>query len=292
MLTGRQNRRSGRSLSGLSAFVMTVAAAIVTVAMLLPLLWTGSVALKSDREVFSSSSALIPFVQFEPTLVNFDRLLEEGSLSRGLGNSLIVAGASTVVSVILGSLAGYGLAESHHRVNRSMLMLWLLSQRFVPPILLAIPSFILMRQLELINTRIGLILLHISLTLPFAVLIMRDHYARLSRSVVEASRIDGANLFQRFRYIAMPSSRGAAVAAAVVCFIFSWNDFTLALVFTNDRDLMTAPVILVQLTQAFISNIGMIAAASLVVIALPILLSLVVRRYVFDGVSLGITGES
>src|SRR4030042_32959 len=178
--------------------------------------------------VILSKPSLIPFLQFKPTLFNWkNEYVSRGrEIGNALANSIIIAGGATLVAVSLGTMAGYGLARFRFRrwKNKDM-TLWFLSQRFLPPMATAIPFFILMKTLNLLDTRWALIMTNATFTLPFAVVIMRDVFKELPVELDESAMVDGASRFDIFMRIALPLAALAGAVAAVICFSFSWNEF-------------------------------------------------------------------
>ena len=218
-----QKTKFSRVPRQLPPLVLQIIAVVLTIVMLLPLAWTVILSLEGRQDIYRYPHPVIPFVDFTPTLVNWQRIFEERFTTTGFVNSLIVAAVSAVVAVIIGTMTGYGLARVRSRATNRGLILWLVSQRFIPPILSALPLFLLLRQLSLLDTLPRLILSHITLVLPFAILIMRDHFSATPRIFYEAAQIEGGNFFQEFRHVALPNAGAALIASAAVCFIFSWK---------------------------------------------------------------------
>jgi multiple sugar transport system permease protein len=276
----------------MSTIVIQFLALVLAIIMLLPLLWTFSVSFREQRDFFEQPQALIPFIQFTPSSQNWERVLSDDLTSQALFNSLTVAIVSTIIAVTLGTITGYGLVNFRYRLSSHTLMFWLLSQRFIPPIVSAVPSFLLLREINQINTLLGLIVAHTTLVIPFAILIMRDYFAQHPRSWTEAAKADGASIAQVFRQIALPNAYPALVAAAMVCFVFSWNDLTFAIVLIPSRENATIPLALNFFQGRFNTDFGVLAAFSVLTIALPLLFSLFIRRYVFNALSLGIVQDT
>ena len=146
-----------------------------------------------------------------------------------LRDSAIVAVGSTVLTLILATLAAYCLSRMTFGGQQTYLF-WVLSQRFMPPIAMIIPVVFMFRDLGLRDTYTGLILVHTLINLPLAVLLLKSFFDDVPREVDEAAMIDGATRFQTFRRVVLPMVRGGIAATAVLCFIFSWTEFLLSLV--------------------------------------------------------------
>lgn len=253
-----------------------------------PFYWAIVTSLKQPGVLLTKPS-LIPYLQFEPTLENWhleftNRWREIG---RALGNSLMISTGATTLSVMLGTIAGYGLASFRFTgwKNKDITM-WFLSQRFLPPMVTAIPFFIVMKNLNLLDTQLALILTNATFTIPFSVLIMRDVFKELPRELEESAWVDGASRWQSFWHIALPLAAPAAAAAAVICFAFAWNEFLFALILTyKDAQPVTVLIAGVEHTQGI--QFWFVATRLLIAILPPALLALTAQRYIVRGLTFG-----
>jgi multiple sugar transport system permease protein len=272
----------------LNNILLWVVVVIVTAWVVFPFYWAIITSLKPPAVILSKTS-LIPFVQFEPTLVNWQLEITNRwpEISRALGNSLIISVGATAIAIALGTLAGYGLARFRFErwKNRDITM-WFLSQRFLPPMVTVIPFFIVMQTLGLLDTQLALILTNATFTMPFAVLIMRDVFKDLPLEMEESAWVDGASRFQSFWNIALPLAAPAAAAAAVICFAFSWNEFLFALILTSkNAQPITVVIAGVEHTQGI--QFWFVATRLLFAIIPPTLLALTAQRYIVRGLTLG-----
>jgi multiple sugar transport system permease protein len=261
---------------------------IVTAWVVFPFYWAIITSLKPPAVILSKTS-LIPFVQFEPTLVNWQLEITNRwpEISRALTNSLIISVGATVIAIALGTLAGYGLARFRFErwKNRDITM-WFLSQRFLPPMVTVIPFFIVMQTIGLLDTQLALIMTNATFVMPFAVLIMRDVFKELPVEMEESAWVDGASFLQSFWNIALPLAAPAAAAAAVICFAFSWNEFLFALILTSKNALPITVIIAgVEHTQGI--QFWFVATRLLFAIIPPTLLALTAQRYIVRGLTLG-----
>jgi multiple sugar transport system permease protein len=261
---------------------------IVTAWVAFPFYWAIITSLKPPAVILSKTS-LIPFVQFEPTLVNWQLEITNRwpEISHALGNSLIISVGATVIAITLGTLAGYGLARFRFErwKNRDITM-WFLSQRFLPPMVTVIPFFIVMQTIGLLDTQLALIMTNATFVMPFAVLIMRDVFKELPVEMEESAWVDGASFLQSFWNIALPLAAPAAAAAAVICFAFSWNEFLFALILTSKNALPITVIIAgVEHTQGI--QFWFVATRLLFAIIPPTLLALTAQRYIVRGLTLG-----
>jgi multiple sugar transport system permease protein len=253
-----------------------------------PFYWAIVTSIKEPGVILTKPS-LIPFVQFTPTLVNWQLEFSNRwrEIGRALGNSVIISVGSTLISITIGTLAGYGLAAFRFdRWQNKDIAMWFLSQRFLPPMVTVIPFFIVMQNLKLLDTQLALILTNATFTIPFGVLIMRDVFKDQPREMEESAWVDGASRLQSFWYIALPLAAPAAAAAAVICFAFAWNEFLFALVLTYKNALPITVIIAgVEHTQGI--QFWFVATRLLIAILPPALLALTAQRYIVRGLTLG-----
>ena len=253
-----------------------------------PFYWAIITSLKPPGVILSKPT-LIPWLDFQPTLVNWQSELTNRwpEISRALRNSLIISVGATALALVLGTLTGYGLARFRFRrwKNKDMTM-WFLSQRFLPPMVTVIPFFIVMRSIGLLDKHLSLILVNATFTIPFAVLIMRDVFKELPIELEESALVDGASRFQTFRIIALPLAAPAMAATAVICFAFSWNEFLFGLVLTyQNAQPITVVIAGVEHTQGI--QFWFVATRLLLAILPPALLALLAQRYIVRGLTFG-----
>jgi multiple sugar transport system permease protein len=261
---------------------------IATAWAVFPFYWAIITSLKPPAVILSKPS-LIPFLQFDPTLENWQNEFANRwpEISRALTNSLIISVGATVIAVGLGTLAGYGLGRFRfERWKNKDITMWFLSQRFLPPMVTVIPFFIVMQTFKLLDTQLALILANATFTMPFAVLIMRDVFKELPVEMEESAWVDGASFLQSFWNIALPLAAPAAAAAAVICFAFSWNEFLFALILTSkSAQPITVVIAGVEHTQGI--QFWFVATRLLFAIIPPTLLALTAQRYIVRGLTLG-----
>jgi multiple sugar transport system permease protein len=258
---------------------------VALLATLTPVYWLITISFKREVDQF----ALPPkWFFFSPTGEHYADAFLGRSFGQYLFNSLFVAVASTICALIIGTLAAYALAR--FRLPRNLdreLALWILSTRMFPAIVTAVPLFLIMRDLRLVNTRWSLIIVYTGLNLPFVVWMMRGFFAEVPRELEEAAMVDGDSRMGAFRRVVLPLVAPGLAATAVFCLIVSWNEFLFALVLTQTDEAMTLPVgIAGRVTQYGIKWGAMSAAA--VVAIVPILgFAMSMQKYLVRGLSLG-----
>jgi multiple sugar transport system permease protein len=204
-----------------------------------------------------------------------------------LKNSLVITAATTAISVFIGGLAAYSLARLKLPMHLSSVIAFaFLIVRFYPKMTVALPYFILMRDLHLIDKREAVIIAHVSLTLPFTVWLMLTFFAELPKELEQSAMLDGCNPWQRFIKIILPLTAPALVAAAILTALLSWNEFLLASTVTR-VDAKTLPVRI----SAFITDKGILwgpmSAMSTVIVIPMMMFALFAQRYLVRGLTLG-----
>jgi multiple sugar transport system permease protein len=245
-----------------------------------PIFWILMTAFKSADEFLSSPPVWIPA---QPSLRSFFHTIEAGGLE-ALKNSLIISGATTLLSLLVGSLAGYGLAR--YQVGGENLSFFILSQRFMPPVVIIFPFLLMFKALKWVDTYQALILVHLTFNLPYAVWMMWGFFKEIPVEIEESALVDGCSPWGAFWRIAMPLAAPGLIATGVFCFIFSWSEFFFGLTLTQTKVVPLA----VQLPFFFGKQMimwGEVGALSVMAIAPLFLMSLFVQRYLVRGLTMG-----
>jgi multiple sugar transport system permease protein len=225
-----------------------------------PLVWMLSTSFKEPREMVEIHPTLVPH---NPTLDNYVQAFTEQALGRAALNSLQVSLASAILTVLVALPAAYALARFKTRIGTVALGWVLLSQLF-PFVLLVIPLFLILRQVELVNTHAGLVLVYVVWALPFALWMLQGFVRNVPRDLEEAAAVDGATRLQALRKVVAPLLAPGIVATALFAFISAWNEFFFALVLLKSPDLATLPVTLARFVGVEgIARLGPLAAGSL-----------------------------
>ena len=254
---------------------------------LTPLFWMVLSSFKPAESIISPT----PDVVFAPTLKNYASLLSgAGSLLGYAKNSLLAAGISTVIAVVLGCLGGYGLARTNFR-GKQHLSFWIISTRMAPIAAVIVPLYLIFRNLDLLDSVAGLIVAYLTFNLPFAIWLMNAFFADLPPALEESALVDGATRFQAFWRIAVPLVTPGVVTTAILCFLFAWNDYAFAQTFSGP-DSGTIPVLAAQLVTQTGIDWGALTAIGTVVVLPMIVVGLAVRRWLVRGLTLGaVKGE-
>jgi multiple sugar transport system permease protein len=257
------------------------AAAIgVTVVFLFPVYWLFMIAFKTPEEIFHSPPVWYPArIQF----ANFAVLFKDGDAVT-VGNSLFIAGCSTLISMFIGTLGAYSLAR--FKTGGENLAVWIISQRMIPPIAIVFPLFLLYVWFGWVDTYYGMILLYTAFNLPYVIWMMRGYIEDVPIDLEQSALVDGCTRWQVLLRVVFPMVRTGLFATAVFTFVFAWNDFIFALVMTRSA-VTTYPV---QVTHYFGAQSyfwAKIAAMSMLG-TLPVLLAVAaLQKYLVRGISLG-----
>lgn len=263
-------------------YLLLFAALIFTLA---PVYWMLTIALKSEVDQFAVPPK---WLVFTPTLDHY----YDAFVSRGFGDylltSAVVAVASTACALVIGTLAAYALARFQlpASLNRR-LSVWILSTRMFPAIVTAVPLFLMMRDLRLLNTRASLIIVYTAFNLPFVVWMMRGFFADLPRDLEEAALVDGDSRLGALVRVVLPLVTPALAATAVFCLIVSWNEFLFALVLTQTDAAMTLPVGIAGRVTQYEIKWGVMSAAASVAIVPILVFAMALQKYLVRGLSMG-----
>lgn len=249
--------------------------------------WGVVTSLKPPAETFTVTGLSIPFLQFTPTLENWRTELAVRESRMALMNSITVAIFATLIAMALGVPAGYALARfKFRRVKNRDLTIWYLSQRVLPPVVVVIPFFLIMRTLHLLDTRLALILVNATFTLPFAVVITRQTFQELPVELEEAAAVDGCSEFTAFWRIALPLAAPTIVAVVAICVAFTWNEFLFALSLTSLRA-KTFPVYLAGAEDTRGVQFWFMATRAILALGLPVVLAVAIQKYIVRGLTFG-----
>lgn len=270
--------RKGSALKDALTYVVAFGAAGV---FAFPLVWMLLTSLKQRVDVFSPT----PFAPFTPTLANYASILNSEFLVQLL-NSVLIAGTSTLVSLVLGALTAYGFSRYGTFKGGDNLFFWVLSLRMLPTIAVVVPFTIVFDRLGLRDTRIGLLLLYCIFNTSLAVWLLKGFFDEVPRDLEEAAMLDGYTPGQVFLRVSLPMIRSGILTTAVFCLIQSLNEFLLALLLTDTRA-VTAPVGLANFQRYFGLEWGQFAAAAAVFVLPVVLFTILVRKELVRGMSFG-----
>ena len=250
--------------------------------ILFPLYWLASMSLKPPGQ----ANSLPPDWIFLPTVYNYITLIQSSEFVAAFTNSLFMVSVSVILVLLIGVPAAYVLSRYDIPMERDVLV-WILSSRMLPPIAVVLPFFLIFRELNLFDSRIGMILMYVSINLSLVVWVMKAFFDGIPETLEEAARVDGATRFQAFRKIVLPAAKPGIFSVAIISFIFAWIELLFGLVLTSFE---AVPVTL--FVYSFIGSRsiewGMLAAASTSMILPVAIFLIVVNKYLAAGLSFGV----
>lgn len=258
-----------------------VAIVVLAIFILVPIYWMASTSLKTGNQTF----AMPPVFVFQPTFEHYGEIFAEGVVTKGLRNSLIVASLSTLLALLLGTPAAYAMARFDFR-GKASLWFWLISNRFISPIVVALPFFLLARDLSLLDSHLVLILTYLTFNIPLVIWLCIDQFRAIPREIDQAAMVDGANQWQALRTVVLPLAIPGLVVAAILCFVFSWNEFLFALVLTRS-EAKTAPVEAANFMTGFGVRWGAMMATGTLIVLPVVVFAAIVSRHLVRGLTMG-----
>ena len=281
---------------GLEALALILIIAFI----MLPIVWLALTSIKPQEKAYTTD------IFFPPTIDNFRIIFsditvtvnegtdrERGVVGRDMFpnviNSVVVSGATILFAIPLATIAAYAFSRYMFLGNR-VLLIWILTTQFIPAIVVAIPFFTLFRSITLfgkplLGSQLGLIIVNMSIVLPYAIWMIKGFVDALPGEIEEAAYVDGCNDFQALFFISLPLIRPGILVASVFAFIMSWNEFLFALII--GREMRTMQVALMTTSGARGIMWEQMAAAGLVVMLPIFFLAMFIRKNVVDGLTMG-----
>jgi multiple sugar transport system permease protein len=281
-----------------SRIAIYTALLIWAVICLFPIFWTITTSFKLAPDVMKGN--LIPWWDFTPNWKGWEsigfspRLIGEVSTVREeflkrFWNSTVISISASMLAVILGSLAAYGLSRFSYRfgfMRNSDISFFFLSQMILPPVVLALPFLLLYKSLALLDSRIGLILLYTLMVLPIVIWIMRDQFHGIPIELEEAALVDGLGIWGAFIQIVMPIALPGMVAAFILSLVLCWNEYFFAALLTSSNA-STLPVMVASQTGSQGINWWSMAALSSAAILPLVIVAIVLEKYIIKGMAAG-----
>jgi multiple sugar transport system permease protein len=262
-----------------AAKALTNAALVLAlIFVLFPIVWLVQMSLRPNDDMLGYQ------LLFRPTLDHY-RSLFESQFLRSFLNSVISSALSTTVALVIGTPAAYVICRWRFRA-RGAIAMWILSTRMAPQIAFTIPFFLAFRQVGLLDTVWGLAIIYLTFNLALVIWMMQSFFEAVPVSLEEAAKIDGCGVWGAFLRIVLPLTAPGMAATAVLCFIFSWNDFFYALILTR-TNAMTAPVAIINFMQYEGWEWGKMAAGGTLVMLPVIVFTILVRKWLVSGMIAG-----
>ena len=287
----RVKRQTGRLL-------IYAALLMWTFICLFPIYWTLTTSFKTAVDV--TRGHLIPWVDFRPDWKGWRSLgLSPDTISQTstvrdeflqrFGNSIVASLGGSLLAIVIGSLAAYGLTRFQYKFGpwrNKDISFFFLSQLILPPVVLALPFLVLYKDLAMLDTKIGLIVIYTLMVLPIVIWIMRDQFLAIPVELEQAARIDGASVWRAFIFIVLPIALPGMVAALILSFVLCWNEYFFASLLTS-TDATTLPVMVASQTGSQGINWWSMAALSTAAIAPLVVVGIALERYIVKGLTAG-----
>ena len=269
-----------------------------TIVALAPIFWVITTSFKTAPDVMQGK--LIPFLDFEPDwmgwrsvglspdTIGFDSTVRDQFLTR-FSNSLVVSLSASALATILGAITGYGLSRFGYQfgpLRNADISFFFISQLILPPVVLALPFLVFYRELALIDTHIGLILIYTLTVLPIVIWIMRDQFLSIPPELEEAALVDGEGVWGAFFKIILPIALPGMIAAFVLSLVLTWNEYVFAVLLTATNTI-TVPVLVASQTGSQGINWWAMAAVSFAAILPLIIVAVLLERFIVRGMSAG-----
>jgi multiple sugar transport system permease protein len=287
---------------------LVVASTLLVVYLMAPIAWLVSSSFQSEHEIVSKPPHWIPH---DPTVSNFAAIFTAPAqtvtyetrraadpatggfipstashLLPSIGNSVIVACSVVLLNLLIGIPAAYALAKIRFR-GRQASIYGILATRVIPDIALVVPFFLFIRNLGLLDTLSSLIITYLAVTVPFSIFILVNNFESIPDELDKAARVDGCSRWQTLTKVYLPLALPALVAVVLFAFLASWNEFLLALMFTQTPKSQTLPIIVASFTSDFTISFSFINAAGVIAIIPPVILAIVFERYIVSGLTAG-----
>ncbi|MBY0351265.1 carbohydrate ABC transporter permease [Tabrizicola sp.] len=246
-----------------------------------PFYWMVTTSLKTQVVALESP----PVWWFTPTLANYREVLFVDKVGPALINSLIVAVSTTALAIGLGTPAAYALARFEFRGKRD-LWFWFITNRFVSPVVLAFPVFLIARETGLRDTHIALILMYLTFTLPIVIWICTDQFRSIPHELDEAAMLEGASQWRIFRSICLPLAMPGVAVSSILSFIFSWNELLFAYILAP-KAAKTAPAMAVTFMEGYDVPYGKIMATSTLIVVPVLIFALLASKHLVRGLTMG-----
>jgi multiple sugar transport system permease protein len=276
--------------------------------VLAPVAWLVSSSFQSESEITSVPPHWVPH---QPTVENFAAIFKakervvtyenrkQGdsatggfipstakNLLPGMWNSLVVALAVVVLNLLVSVPAAYALAKIRF-IGRTTSIYFMLTSRVIPDIALVVPFFLFVQKLGLMDNLLSLVITYLAITVPFSIFILTGYFESLPDELDKAARVDGCSRFQAMTLVFLPLALPSLVAVVLFTFLTSWNEFLLALMFTQTPASQTMPIVVASFTSDFTISFSFINAAGVMAIVPPVIIAILFERYIVSGLTAG-----
>jgi multiple sugar transport system permease protein len=276
--SGSSSLRVGRKRPN---FLVGFLLLVIIVATVFPFYWMAAASLKTRSDVL----AFPPVFVFQTTFEHYAKAFLEAGIGQNVLNSLFVAVLSTTLALLIGAPAAYALARWDWKGKRD-LWFWIISNRFMSPIVVALPFYLIANQFGMLNNLFTLVVIYLSFNVPIVVWISMDQFRAVPKEIDEAAVLDGCSMLQVFYKVVLPLAMPGVVVSAILSFIFSWNEMLFALILTR-TEARTAPVAATSFMSGYDLPWGVIMATGTIIVLPVIIFGALVSKQLVRGLTLG-----
>ena len=260
--------------------VQIVLIVIASFIMMVPILWIFLAAFKNHIDVFQLK------LLFSPTFENFVTVFEPPYyLGHKLFNSTIVALTTVIFAIPIATMAAYSFSR-FQLIGQSVMLVAVLATQFVPAVVIVLPFFVMFRDIGLLDTRIGLILVNLAIVMPFAIWMIKGFIDGIPVETEEAAMVDGSSRLGVIWNVVLPMAAPGLLTASIFCFIIAWNEFLFALILTN-KNAVTLPIGLALFKAEEGDLWNLLSAAGIIIMVPMFVLALSIRKYFVQGMTMG-----
>ena len=256
---------------------------ILAIIAMFPMVWILLTSVKGKGEMMGDPTAFLPK---SLTLDNYRTVIQQLGFGGNVVNSIIVAMSTTLIAILISALGAYGVVRFFPKFGKLMTRVLITTYMF-PPILLAVPYSIIMGKVNLMNSRVGLVIVYLSFSVPYAIWLLVGFFQTVPLEIEEAARVDGANKLQVFGKVVLPIVAPGLVAVAIYTFINAWNEFLYSLILMNSSDKMTVAVALKSLEGQEVMDWGVMMAASDMVVIPSVIFFMQIQKKIAGGLASG-----
>ncbi|HEU4494189.1 MAG TPA: carbohydrate ABC transporter permease [Rubrobacteraceae bacterium] len=256
---------------------------IFVLASVLPLIWVFKMSIVTKSELYASPPTIVPNTL---STAEYAQIFSDSAFQKALINSTIIASVTTVICLLLGSIAAYSIARLRFRFKATVMTL-ILAISFFPAVAIIAPLFIQYSQLGIINTYASVIITDTVFALPLTIWLLVAFFRELPRDLEDAAKVDGATTIQAFRKVIVPLAAPGVFTTAILTFIYAWNEFLFANTFLFDQSTQPVTVVIPNFATIYTVDYGAQAAAAVVVTVPLVILVLIFQRRIVSGLTAG-----
>lgn len=283
---GGTHQRRGEGRRRALHTIKPIVAWLIAAAYLVPVYWMINTSLKTSTDMFASPPQLVPATIYTGSYAAV--FSDQYGIPQAFLNSVIISVSVLILTMLIAVPASYAVARLRGGVTTSMMIMLTIVQ-LLPAIAISVPLFVMFRQVELINSYLSIILADVSVTLPFAVILLRPYFKLFPVEVEEAARLDGLSTVGTIIRIIMPTIRPGLIMIGSFAFLMAWGEFTFALTLTTEQRIQPLTVALNRIIGQFGTNWNDLMAVAVVIAAPVLILFIVLQRYIVAGLAGGAT---